>query len=481
MSSKLSNLKQEAYQAAKRRNWAEAISIYERLLDLDKNNPALQNELGDICLKNQDTPKAVRQFLGAGSKYKQNGLLNNAVAVYKKVLRHEPENISAHWFLAEVRASQGLIVEGEVHALKFLAAAAEVAGEIKEIFLKRCVQLLTLYPTSRPILEQMQGVFRVWNLPLEEARTTCLLAAAMHIAGEEKEASALAKRALEFCPEVANYGEYTRWQAAIGAIAKPSSFADVNTLTLSDTSAAVPPPAPAATIEPEPAPDAARPHASPEAPAVDVFEVFLDSSDEQRDEDGCICIDTPPADEQSFDDLIHAASASIDEPEAPADEDAPGSVDLLQEILADVGDDLGGGDEEQVDTITSEIGQQVGGDDPETTYQQGLVYLEMGLHEQAAESFAAAARSSSHVLRACEMWGIALMRDGRAADALKAFAQGLASAGHDPAAAFGLRYHAGQACEELGRIDEARAHYEQIHALDPEFLDVSGRLRELVG
>ena len=116
-------------------------SLYEEILDKDKNNPTVINELGDLCLKAGDTAQAVRHFLNAAAKYRQTGLLNNAVAIYKKILRYEAENQNAHWYLAETRAGQGLAAEGEDHALHFLQHSGKVAGDIKEIFLKRCLQL----------------------------------------------------------------------------------------------------------------------------------------------------------------------------------------------------------------------------------------------------------------------------------------------------------------------------------------------------
>ena len=116
--SKLGKLKKEAYQAGKKRNWPEAIAIYERILEIDKSNPTLINELGDVCLKNQESARAISHFLNAAAKYRQTGLLNNAVAIYKKILRHDAKSLNAHWYLAEIRASQGLLVEGQVHALQ---------------------------------------------------------------------------------------------------------------------------------------------------------------------------------------------------------------------------------------------------------------------------------------------------------------------------------------------------------------------------
>jgi tetratricopeptide (TPR) repeat protein len=457
LSSKLSKLKQDAYQAGKKRNWAEAMAIYERILDLDKNNPALLNELGDICLKNADSEKAVRHFLNAASKYRQTGLMNNAVAVYKKVLRHDTENINAHWFLAEIRAGQGLLVDGEGHADRFLAAAEEVSGEIKEIFLKRCLQLISLYPASRALLERIQGIFRVWNLPLEESRTTCLLACERLTAGEPQAARELAERAVHTSPEVVNYGEYTRWLETIGEAVPVAVSHDVNTVVLDEVMVPTPVAAP--------------------APDLDAFARFLASdvpvaaSPVARcDDDGCFDLNDDGSEESSFAGL----SDNVVDEETPRD-----SVDLLQEILNESGDDFSGREVGQIDTIASEIGAQMGANDeadPESLYQQGLMYLEMGMHGQAAEAFEHAADGAGWALRACEMWGIALLRDERYEESLMAFARGLASVEGRPREVIGLMYHAAQACERLGRPDDALAWYERCHAIDPSFLDVRFRL-----
>jgi tetratricopeptide (TPR) repeat protein len=455
LSSKLSKLKQDAYQAGKKRNWAEAMAIYERILDLDKNNPALLNELGDICLKNADAEKAVRHFLNAASKYRQTGLMNNAVAVYKKVLRHDAENINAHWFLAEIRAGQGLLVDGEAHADRFLAAAEEVSGEIKEIFLKRCLQLISLYPGSRLLLERIQGIFRVWNLPLEESRATCLLACERLTAGDPQAARELAERAVHTSPEVVNYCEYTRWLETIGEAVPVTVSHDVNTVVLDEITVPTP----------EPEPDAFARFLADDTPAA--------PATPPRDDDGCFDLGDG-ADETTAEASFAGLAEDVVDEDTPKD-----SVDLLQEILNESGDDFSGREDRQIDTITSEIGAQLGIDgesDPEALYQQGLMYLEMGMYGQSADAFERAADGAGWALRACEMWGISLLRDERYEESLMAFARGLASVEGRPREVIGLMYHAAQACERLGRPDDALAWYERCHAIDPSFLDVRFRL-----
>lgn len=571
MSSKLRKLKQQAYEAGRKRDWTGAADAYAQLLELDKNNPSLLNEYGDLCLKAGDQAKAIRQFLAAASRYKQNGLLNNAQAVYKKVLRHDADNLNANWFLAEIRAEQGLLHEGEKYALTFLARADDVSGEIKEIFHKRCLELFDLYAGSDPILEKVEQVFRVWDMPLEAARAGCLRACLQHRAGAVEEAAAAVQTLRQRVPELVNYAEHTRWQElAEGPGAGAADFADVNAIDLDAPAPPAPagdpagPPAaadPAAADPAGPEPAAGEPEAAPgpvdppaaapesAAATASAFEEFLagdgeletstsgspldggdagdagdagpagtqdgltvaaapappadGDADLDRDEDGCISIDL--GDETSFAGLADAAAeaaAAVEptpetpqaasEPGAAADSAPPepatgpgGGVNLLDEILAEEGEDiLRSSETEQVSTIASEIGRHLGDAevaDPQAQYDQGLVYLEMGLDDQAALAFRAAASDPAYALRAREMWGIALRRDGRLEEAVQVLQDGLTDAAAEDRAALGVRYHAGRALEELGRADQAQEHYRHVHAVDAGFADVAQRLRTMVG
>lgn len=557
MSSKLRKLKQQAYEAGKKRDWSGAMSAYAEILEFDKNNPSLLNEYGDVCLKAGDASKAVRQFLAAASKYKTTGLLNNAQAVYKKVLRHDPDNLNANWFLAEVRASQGLMVEGEQHALRFLAAAEQVSGEIKDIFLKRCHELFELYPESEAVLEQLAQIFRVWDLPLDSARTNLLRACQLYRQGETEVAGNNVTELLAKHPELSNYKEYTRWQALSGAVAAVDPSVDVNSIQLDDAPIA-PQPEPAAPAADEasfadvaddeapdvpPADEASfadvvadessfadvadvadvADEAAPAADEASFADVSVDQptapaapestgdleqdsafgssfSDpdpaEVPDDDGCFAIDTEDAGDAGdagggfgslMDDLVNEAAAAVSAAHESTDESEAddlglgGSVNLLDEILAEEGEDiLRSSDNEQLSTIASEIGRNLGDQqdaDPEAQYQQGLVYLELGMHDQAILALETAARSGEHALQAREMWGIALQRAGQPEVALDVFQDGLTDVEPQNRLALGLRYHAGCILQDLERHDEAQEYFRQVHSVDAGFADVARRLR----
>ena len=513
--SKLSQLKQDAYQAGKKRNWAQAITLYEEILDKDKNNPTIINELGDLCLKAGDTGQAIRHFLNAASKYRQTGLLNNAVAIYKKILRYEAENQNAHWYLAETRAGQGLASEGEEHALHFLQHSGKVAGDIKEIFLKRCLQLLDLLPDSVPVHTALVEIFNVWEMRLEAARAQCLLAAIDEAAGLDGAARSRIEEAMARCPEIVNYSEYARWdhRAHPDRAPRPTvGFAGFGDVSLASE------PAPAVPAFADAAPvatglsfgniDLATPLVPPAVPVEEeeepatatrrVAEILAqtDPTRDEKDDDGCFDIESG----EDLEALVSEALAKSklkglrDAPAAPAataTATAPPppvhrqpADDPLSRILNAESSPDGRGDS-QLATITSEIGVMVGGSagaeaDAERLYEMGMVYLEMGLYDQACGSFESAARDEAFAVRAHEMWGITLQRAGRLPEAVKVLHAGLFHAADGSREQHGLRYHLGRAYEQAGDQAKAAECYRAIRAADPTFLDVGQRLKRLV-
>ena len=61
-----------------------------------------------------------------------------------------------------------------------------------------------------------------------------------------------------------------------------------------------------------------------------------------------------------------------------------------------------------------------------------MVYLEMGLFDQACESFSVAACDEEFALRAHEMWGITLQRASNPDESVKVLTEGLTFATDGP-------------------------------------------------
>lgn len=519
--SKLSLLKQEAYQAGKKRDWDRAVFVYEQILDLDKNNPTVINELGDLCLKSGKTSDGVKHFLSAAAKYRQSGLLNNAVAIYKKILRYEEDNHNAHWFLSESRASQGLLVEGEHHALLFLGDRESLSGEIKEIFLKRCVTLFELYPASIPIQDNLLQVFRMWNLPQEAGRTQIQLACLNWLAGDKEEAVQSVSEVVALSPELKNYPEHSRWLEQLGEQNQPDQAQEFDSVALDDPFAVNPEPV----VEETPVAQEAEPVVQEVVPDQTSFgdvsfdapepveetfglspqhveepvvsEVEPELPDESQDDSGCFNLDM--GEDTSFDDLIAQAADGLPEasdeieefpemglettPECEISEEPAPTLNLLDELLADDPGETWSSPDSELKTISEEIGAQVGGEsgdeDPGSLYEMGMVYLEMALYDKAAESFQKATDHSEFAVRAYEMWGITLQRANRTDEAIAVLTDGLDVPEEGSREYLGLLYHIARSHEQAENRDEAQRIYEMIINVDAGFLDVGRRLSKL--
>lgn len=524
--SKVSKLKQEAYQAGKKRDWDKVIVLYERILEVEKNNPSLINELGDACLKRGDTPRALDHFLSAAEKYRLTGLLNNAVAIYKKILRFDAGNMNAHWYLAESRATQGMLGEGLVHALQFLAPAERLGAEFRAPYVKRCVRMLALFGTQAEVLARLSELFRHWAMPLETGRVKLLQACLTHASGQVAAAEQAVATLLADQPDLANYSEYQAWRRQIGeadaAVAEAGpGHGDHNTIELSapapDRTAAGPAdetataPRPGAVADESLAqslglvdlngPDAGGGgsagfplgdldgHAGDGLQRTGRSRLFgeeaslggapagedaADNGDAAADE---ACFEISMDDVPSFADLAREL-----ERETAASAPPEPTVDLLAEILAESAADEPAGEGRQVETIADEIGRCVGGDksqDPQAQYDMGLVYLEMELYGQAEECFESASRSPSLALRCYEMWGIVLIRQARYEEAVDVLGRGLRIPDCAAGDLLGLLYHTGQAYELAGRSGAAREYYERVYNAAPDFLDIDKRLEAL--
>lgn len=123
------------------------------------------------------------------------------------------------------------------------------------------------------------------------------------------------------------------------------------------------------------------------------------------------------------------------------------------------------------------VKEQLAGD-AQSHYDLGMTYREMGLHDQAIESFRAAAPDARFALRAAEMVGRCLADQERHADAAAVFEGALAL----PGAADGerdLRWHLALALEGAGRESEAVAELERVLELDADFVPAHERIATL--
>jgi tetratricopeptide (TPR) repeat protein len=121
---------------------------------------------------------------------------------------------------------------------------------------------------------------------------------------------------------------------------------------------------------------------------------------------------------------------------------------------------------------------QISGD-PQGHYDLGMAYREMGLLEQAVESFRLAAGDPSFAYRSAEMIGRCMLDQGRFDEAADEFRLAISSPGVSPDQAADLRFQLGLSLEAAGDAAAALAEFEQVYAAQSNYPDVAVKIRVL--
>jgi tetratricopeptide (TPR) repeat protein len=117
--------------------------------------------------------------------------------------------------------------------------------------------------------------------------------------------------------------------------------------------------------------------------------------------------------------------------------------------------------------------------DTETRYDLGIAYREMGLYEDAIGEFRVCLTSPDRIVDALTMMGLCALDLGRPADAVSHFEQALAGNELDDAARAGLSFDLGRAFEQTGDPVRAKAAYEAVAEVDPDFPEIQERIQAL--
>jgi len=117
--------------------------------------------------------------------------------------------------------------------------------------------------------------------------------------------------------------------------------------------------------------------------------------------------------------------------------------------------------------------------DSQAHYDLAMSYREMGLAEQAIESFRLAAQDVNFRQRSAEMIGRCLLEEGHFDEAARELAQALALSSLEPDVAVGVRFQLGIALEAAGRPEEALVEFEHVFEVQANYPDVAVKIRDL--
>ncbi len=86
----------------------KAIEEWQKLIAETPNDGNIYNTIGDLYLKNNTSKEAIAAYLKAADAYNKAGFALKTIAVYKKVIKIDPQHMEAYVKLADLHAERGL-------------------------------------------------------------------------------------------------------------------------------------------------------------------------------------------------------------------------------------------------------------------------------------------------------------------------------------------------------------------------------------
>ena len=112
---------------------SQAINEYLKILKVDPEDVLTLNTIGDLYLRQGRVGEANKIFLQVADSYTRNNFLLKAIAVYKKVLNSDPNNLEVNMLLASLYARQGMNVDARAQYM-MVAELYSRQGKTSEAF-----------------------------------------------------------------------------------------------------------------------------------------------------------------------------------------------------------------------------------------------------------------------------------------------------------------------------------------------------------
>jgi tetratricopeptide (TPR) repeat protein len=112
----------------------QAIGEYLKIIRTDAEDVLILNTIGDLHLRQGKTAEANKYFIQVADNYTRNHFLLKAIAVYKKILNTDSQNLEINRTIASLYAKQGLGVEARSQYAKVadLCSKQEKPHEFRE-------------------------------------------------------------------------------------------------------------------------------------------------------------------------------------------------------------------------------------------------------------------------------------------------------------------------------------------------------------
>ena len=111
--------------------FTKAIAILKKILRMDKENIRALEQLAELYTQEGMVQDAKRQYLEIAEKYKKEGLTKRALEAYRRIVDMDPDNVGSRMKLAELFNSEGMQQEA-IEQLITLAKTLRDKGKLDE-------------------------------------------------------------------------------------------------------------------------------------------------------------------------------------------------------------------------------------------------------------------------------------------------------------------------------------------------------------
>ena len=473
----IEHLTEQARRLEEAENWREALGLYVEVVEergrRGTPDAALLSRVGDLLVRIDDVEAAVKRWEQAIETHLLEGQSDSALAVCRKIVRYSPEREEIYLRMGQIRARQGLLIYARKHFLTY-AEMVGMRGDQAEA-LRAMEELVSWVPSD---LETR--LFLAERMVEEGRREKALvyLREGYWRALWERNREALEQirpRILELDPG-ADLGLLPAEEGEGADPAQGVQGAKVGAEEARRAEGGVW----ARILDKE----LARRKSSEGDARARAEEGALQEGEARRGEEAARLEGSSPKEEET----PRPAGVPTDGSPAP-DEPRPPQVDLGALILdesvgrtregATPGNTPGSDFTQLLSRFKEKTAHRPDEMEARGHYDLGVANREMGLLDDAIVLFEKAVEADPDHLPAIEMLGRCHLDKGEPVAALEKMSPSLELPVQVEDDLLGIYYFMGRACEELGRIDEARDWYDRVFTLDINFRDVTTRMREL--
>src|SRR3990170_4275038 len=193
----------------------KAIEEWQKLVSLTPQDGNLYNTIGDLYLKKNENPRAIETFMLAAAAFERAGFALKTVAVYKKVLKIDPNCLEVNLKLADLNAERGLTGNAIEDYLK-VAKEYGRRGKVQEA-LEVYRKIANFDPNNTNIRLKLAELSLREKLTKEAVEEYMKIAHIYEQGGRAADAAAIYKKVLEINPK------YSEARDALKAGAAPAA------------------------------------------------------------------------------------------------------------------------------------------------------------------------------------------------------------------------------------------------------------------